>query len=174
MLVRRIRRILDSSIDVVHQYSLSKIPPQAAWNTTSNPPFLAVDGTPMKIRIIGFITSTAALPHCVEIELLRTTDHKGLIKLLRRGSPKPSTQWFSTPLHILTMSIRHISHLADDLYDATSRLRPPQYLERVAIDTLRVGDIMAIDCACIQHETESGWDVEFEPLDLFLIAKAAH
>ncbi|OSC97760.1 hypothetical protein PYCCODRAFT_1101942 [Trametes coccinea BRFM310] len=171
----RIRRLLDYSHAFAHHYSLSRLPHDTYWDERRNPPALCHDGLPLQIRMVGYVHSVDYEAQGFELQLTRVVDHNAHVQLLQLGVPRPVRYPSTVALYPLAS---HVTAGADpntayiEVFDATRRLRPAEFMDRVGLTAVDDNDVLIVDAACVQQPTSEGWDVAFEPLLVCLLRSA--
>ncbi|KAI0349666.1 hypothetical protein OH77DRAFT_1414634 [Trametes cingulata] len=177
--LRRIRALLDYEFPPKSEYSLSRVPTFAAWDDEWAPTALALTTSPVIIRVIGTLTSVhhsateGELPTLrFELELLRTVDHEGMTRLLRKSQPRPKLKHPRAVRALLTSAFQSnlCAQVFNHVYDATKRLRPTNALASIGLSMLSIGDIVLTTCFCLQRPHSRGWAVQFEPISVYQLA----
>ncbi|KAI9069204.1 hypothetical protein FKP32DRAFT_1671584 [Trametes sanguinea] len=168
---RRIRRMLDYSHPYERYYSLSRIPADAGWDADWSPTALCHEGLPLRIRFVGTIHALDELVQGLDLLLCRVVDHNAHIRLLRLGEPGP-VRFPETVALYPTCAVDTLDLGELEVFDATARLRPREFMTRIAFGSLSRHDLVLVEAACVQQDTSEGWDVAFEPLHVFLLRRA--
>ncbi|KAI9057351.1 hypothetical protein FKP32DRAFT_1607465 [Trametes sanguinea] len=171
----RIRRLLDYSHAYGHHYSLSRVPADTYWDERWNPPALCHDGLPLQIRMVGSVHAVNYEAQGFELHLTRVVDHNAHVQLLQLGVPRPAR--YPSTVTLYPLASRATDDIDSDVtyidvFDATRRLRPVEFMDRVGLTAVDENDLLIVDAACVQQHTSEGWDVAFEPLLVCLLRSA--